>query len=204
MIDHPQRHLFSELFGPGSVPGYLTHDDMDAIAMLTSMLPNSATIVEIGSFLGKSSVEWSKNLTAQGKEHKILCVESFNSPIEILKDLMQEAGFDIPKKCNSQFELFQYYTKDYPDILPIHGFFNQSFVFPTQVDLVFEDSTHQFHYLVYALPFWWKTLKPGGILSGHDYIDEVKTAVDLFAAIENLEVKTFKNSDTSSIWYIQK
>lgn len=203
MINHIQPPGFAPLFGSGVVPGYLSDGDIDVIAMLTSMLSSSATVVEIGSFLGKSSVEWAKNLSAQGKEHKILCVESFNSPIEILKDLMHKADFVVPKNCNSQFELFQHYTKDYPSILPIHGFFNKTFVFPTQVDLVFEDSTHQFHYLVYALPFWWKTLKPGGILSGHDYNDEVKTAVDLFAAIENVTVKNFKNVG-SSIWYIQK
>lgn len=196
------NHSFEKLFGSGDVPGYLSDEDMRAIAELSKLLPQSAMVVEIGSFLGKSAVEWAKNLYAQQKNHKILCVESFNSPPEVLKDLLQKADFVVPAECESQIDLFKHYTKQYQSICPVHGFFNHSFVFPTVVDLVFEDSTHEFHYLTYALPFWWKTIKPGGILSGHDYtIGEVKMAVDLFASIENVEVKTFNNS---SIWWIVK
>jgi hypothetical protein len=52
------------------------------------------------------------------------------------------------------------------------------------------------------LPFWWDRLIAGGVLAGHDYwIDEVKAAVDLFAALNDLEVKLF---DQSSIWYLSK
>jgi hypothetical protein len=201
MIDHPDRQNFAELFGSGDVPGYLTEGDCDAIYSLTTMLPSEGIVVEIGSFLGKSAVEWAKNFENLDKAYKILCVESFNSPVEILHDLLVSADFVVPEQGSSQLEMFNYYTRKYENIIPVYGFFNKSFVFPTEVDLVFEDSTHEFHYLSYALPFWWKAIKPGGILSGHDYDDEVKTAVDLFAALHNVEVNTFGDS---SIWYIVK
>jgi hypothetical protein len=199
---HPERKNFADLFGPGDVPGLLTEGDMSAIRELCAMLPNSGLLVEIGCFLGKSSVEWARNLVTQEKNYKILCIDSFNSPEDILRDLLITANFVLPSHANTQLEMFKHYTADYPNIKPIQAFFNQSFVFPANANLVFEDSTHTQDYLAYALPFWWQHIDTGGILSGHDYLmNEVQVAVDLFAALNNLEVNTF---DNSSIWYIKK
>ena len=199
---HPERKNFADLFGPGDVPGLLTEGDMSAIQELCTMLPNSGLLVEIGCFLGKSSVKWAHNLDTQGKNYKILCIDSFNSPKEILRDLLITADFVLPSQASTQLEMFKHYTADYPNIKPIQAFFNRSFVFPAKATLVFEDSTHTQDYLAYALPFWWQHIDAGGILSGHDYLmNEVQVAVDLFAALNNLEVNTF---DNSSIWYIKK
>jgi hypothetical protein len=200
---HSQRKDFESLFGPGSVPGYLNGGDVDtAIPLLSKMMPKEGIMVEIGSFLGKSSIEWAKNFQQLDKNFKILCIDSFNSPVEILHDLMQEAGFSIPDPDWDQLELFKFYASGYPNIKPIKTFFNDKFVFPAKVNLVFEDSTHTQKYLATALPFWWDKIHEGGVLAGHDYwIDEVKAAVDLFAALYDLEIKLF---DNSSIWYIEK
>lgn len=201
---HPQRKDFENLFGPGPVPGYLNGGDIDiAIPALCKMMPAEGVMVEIGSFLGKSSVEWAKNFQQLDKKFKILCIDSFNSPREILHDLMHEAGCPVPDPEGDQLDLFKFYTAKYPNIKPIKTFFDDKFVFPARVNLVFEDSTHTQKYLANALPFWWDKIHPGGVLAGHDYwIDEVKAAVDLFAALHDLEVKLFDNN--SSIWYIEK
>ena len=204
LIDYikPKFEDFAPLFGSGDVPGYLSEDDMQSLTALCELLPVTGTMVEVGSFLGKSAVEFSKNLTNLNKDYTIICIDSFNSPIEILNQLLLNADFTIPKEVFSHLEMFKYYTKEYKNIFSVTGFFNQHFVFPQQVDLVFEDSTHSLQYLNHALPFWWKHIKPGGILSGHDYRQEVRTAVDIFAALNKLEVKTFNNN--SSIWYVEK
>ena len=198
----PKAENFLPLFGPGDVPGYLTDEDISAITSLCEMLPNTGTLVEIGSFLGKSSVEWSKNLTTMNKDFTIICIDSFNSPVEVLNQLLIEADFEIPAGVTNNIEMFKHYTKNYKNIFSVTGFFDKKFVFPQMIDGVFEDSDHSMEYLSYALPFWWEHIKPRGILSGHDYGNEVQTAVDIFAAINKLEVKTFKNG--SSIWYLEK
>jgi hypothetical protein len=104
-----KRH-YASLFGPGSVPGLLSEEDMATIASLSARLPKSGNFVEIGTFLGKSAVEWAKNLQKQNKDFNIICIDSFNSPIEILKELLAEAAFDIPEGV-TQLELFKYYTE---------------------------------------------------------------------------------------------
>ena len=191
---------FESLFGPGNVPGLLTDGDMLAIQELSKKLPNAGMFVEIGSFLGKSAVEWAKNLQEQNKDYSIISIDSFNSPIEILKELLIEAEFDLPPG-NSQLEWFKYYTKDFKNIRALEVFFNKDYVFDVSLAGVFEDSDHTQAALQHALPYWWKRIQSGGILSGHDYIDEVKLSVDQFALLNNLEVTTF---ESSSIWYIEK
>lgn len=199
---HPQRKDFAPLFGPGKVPGYLSDGDMStAIPYLCGRAPDQGLMVEVGSFLGKSAVEWARNFQHVGKPYKILCIDSFNSPIPVLHDLLQEADFEIPNLVWDQLELFKHYTSGHVNIKPIKTFFDDKFVFPARAQVIFEDSTHTQKYLAKALPFWWQVLTDGGILAGHDYAYEVRAAVDLFAALNDLEVHTFANS---SIWYIEK
>lgn len=188
------REDFPELFGPGDIPGYLSKGDIDAISYLCKIMP-SGNFLEVGSFLGKSSVEWAKNLKG-----KVYCIDSFNSPIEFLRDLISNADFDIPPG-NNNLEVFKYYTQHYTNIEPVQAFFNKDFYWNTQLAGVFEDSDHQLSTLSFALPFWWSKILPNGVLCGHDYADDVKQAVDIFAAENNLTVNTCEDS---SIWYIIK
>jgi hypothetical protein len=191
---------FAPLFGPGNVPGLLSDGDIVAIQTLSTKLPNSGIFVEIGAFLGKSTIEWAKSLLTQDKEYSIISIDSFNSPIDILKELLVDAGFDLPPG-NSQLDWFKHYTKDFKNIRPLEVFFDKEYVFDLPIAGVFEDSDHSQAALQHALPYWWKKIQPGGILSGHDYGGPVKLAVDQFAILNNLEVHTF---DSSSIWYIEK
>lgn len=195
------RKNYANLFGSGDVPGMLTEPDMYAIEQLVKKLPNNGIIVEVGTFLGKSAVEWASNTKKQNKNYKIICIDSFTSPIEILQDLLVTADFVVPDS-DSHIEMFRHYTKHCSNIVPLEAFFNEDFEFNQQVDLLFEDSDHTQRTLNHALPFWWSRIKEGGILSGHDYsLRTVKTAVDTFAVLNNLEVKLFPNS---SVWYIEK
>jgi len=193
MIDN-----FHYLFGPGDVPGYLSTKDIDAIELLSKKIKPDGILVEIGCFLGKSATEWAKHLP----NSKIICIDSFNTPYHILEQLLAQADYDIPQGTHNQFEMFKHYTKNYKNITGIEGFVNKTFGFPGKADFVFEDSTHTGEYLELVLPFWWEHLNFGGILAGHDYVDEVKTAVDLFAVIYNTKIQTVVEG--SSIWYTIK
>lgn len=200
---HPQQKDFAPLFGSGDVPGYLSDGDMNtAIPFVANLLPDSGIFVEIGCFLGKSTVEWAKNFIKQDKKYRICSIDSFNSPPQVLINLLITAEFDIPDNCECQLDYFRHYTQEYDFVHPVVGFFNKSFCFPGQVAGVFEDSDHSMPYLTHALPFWWERLQPGGILSGHDYGNEVRTAVDIFAAVNGVKVHTFDRG--SSMWYIKK
>lgn len=172
---------YASLFGPGNVPGYLTEQDISVICI---------------------AVEWAKNLKHLDKDYKIVTIDSYNSDIDILRNLLIQADFEVPDS-KTHLEMFQHYTQDYTNIKPLEAFFNQDFVFDQKIAGVFEDSDHTQRTLNYALPYWWERLVPGGILSGHDYyLRDVKVSVDSFALLNDLEV--FKAGPGSSIWWIKK
>jgi predicted O-methyltransferase YrrM len=197
-----KKQEFSHFFGPGNVPGMLTKEDMFIIFDLCKKLPSNGTIVEIGSMLGKSAVEFAKSCNALKKDFKIIGIDSFNTPIDILHDLLKESNFDIPPGSD-QFEIFKHYTRNYKNIKPLKTFFGKNFQFNQKISLVFEDSDHKAETLTHALPFWWDRLEEGGILAGHDYnMRDVNTTVNTFAILNDLEVLIPDNS--SSIWYIEK
>ena len=193
---------FRPLYGPGDVPGYLSAEDLDAIEYISNLVPGSGILVEVGSFLGKSAVEWSKNFSRLYKDYTIICIDSFNSPVGVLNRLLQEADFVAPTGVSNNLEMFKHYTKNYKNIFPVTGFFDEKFLFPTMVDVVFEDSDYTMKHLTHSLPFWWKHINKGGIFVGHNYGGEVQTAVDIFVALNKLEVKTFKTG--TNIYYIEK
>jgi hypothetical protein len=202
-VDRPNIiETFLELFGPGDVPGYLTEEDMSVIRNLASSLPSEGILVEVGSFLGKSTAEWAKSFQEFEKNYKIVAIDSFNTGIDILRELLSRDDFDVPPSEN-HIEMFRHYTRQYPSIKPLQAFFNTEFVFEQKVAGVFEDSDHTQRTLNYALPYWWDKIIPGGILCGHDYtMRDVQVSVDAFALLNDLEVH--HGGYNSSIWWINK
>ena len=90
--DHPQQKDFASLFGSGDVPGYLSEDDMNvAIPTIVDVLPASGLFVEIGCFLGKSTVEWARNFQNTNKQYRVISIDSFNTPPQVIVNLLLEA-----------------------------------------------------------------------------------------------------------------
>lgn len=71
----------------------------------------------------------------------------------------------------------------------------------SSIDVVYIDANHSFGSCSQDLSVWWPLISPGGIFSGHDYIDGVfefgtfgvKSAVDAFAKERNLEVHVLQD-----------
>ena len=74
------------------------------------------------------------------------------------------------------------------------------------VDFVYIDANHRYKYVREDIALWWSVLAPGGMLSGHDYVDAkgcgVITAVDEFVAREGLELRV--TDEHLATWYVTK
>jgi hypothetical protein len=195
-----RRHFYS-LFGSGDIPGMCSEEDMLAIANLAKQLPDSGIFVEMGPLFGKSTVEWARNLKELNKDYKIIAIDSFNTRLDIIHDLLTEAEFDIPPG-NDQLEVFKHYTKDYSNIHPLEVLWTTDTIFDIKVAAVFEDLTATSKADPKLLQYWWERIQPGGTLCGKNYNDSaVKFAVDQFALLNECKLQTFK---PSSIWCIEK
>ena len=70
----------------------------------------------------------------------------------------------------------------------------------------YEDSTHEYDWVLKNLRAWWPKVRPGGIMAGHDYLSPsftVKPAVDEFAAEHGLRVHVVpeKHINDASFWF---
>ena len=198
---HSTRRHFLSLFGPGDVPGMCSEGDIIAIAEVAKQLPDSGIFVEMGPLFGKSTVEWAKNLKLLNKDYKIIAIDSFNTRIDIIHDLLTEAEFDIPPG-KDQIEVFKHYTREYPNVHPLPVVWNTDCIFDMKVAGVFEDLTGTSAADKKLLQYWWDRMIPGGVLCGKSYSTrEVRYAIIQFALLHNCEIQTFKDS---TVWCIIK
>jgi len=190
---HLYEDIVPDIDQSSDVPGLIDQADLDAIATIASNLPDQSNIIEIGSFLGKSAVEWAKTSS------EVYCIDYFQMPIEA-----------INKKLNNpisgaitQFDIFKHYTKNYPNIHPIIKKFDTKFDLQFKnVGCVFDDSDHTEKTLELVFNYWWNKLLPNGFICGDDYnLPQVFTTVNKYATLFQLAVKTYPNS---KIWAIQK
>ena len=77
------------------------------------------------------------------------------------------------------------------------------------LDFVYIDADHRFDWVMRDIIEWYKKVKKGGILAGHDYRDNeivrVKIAVDVYVEQHNLKLQvTTDESEELSWWFPKK
>lgn len=164
---------------------------------------NSNTIiVEIGSWLGKSTAYLASKIKQSNKKITFYTVDTFlGSPNE--KGLLEVVRFNGGSILNK----FKQNMKDcncLEYVIPIESdsesasqkFENES------VDFIFVDGGHTYKDVLLDLQSWFPKLKNNGIIAGHDWWhDPVKEAVrDYFGKnITKADIKL-----DNSVWYYQK
>jgi hypothetical protein len=82
-------------------------------------------------------------------------------------------------------ELWKYYPRS---VLLRMTSADASTLFPSEsLDFVYIDGNHEFWAVVNDLHAWWPKVRPGGILSGHDYREDIALAVDQFCKCHSVE-----------------
>ena len=82
---------------------------------------------------------------------------------------------------------------------------------PHAVDFVYIDARHDYESVKEDLGLWFDKVRPGGILAGHDYLDEdrpqgvfrVKSAVDEFFAGRGLPVRSTYADGRWPTWFVE-
>jgi hypothetical protein len=90
-----------------NIPGFLSFPDLKALYRLSSSLPENSIIVEIGSLLGKSSVQ----LARSSPTSTVYCFDLWNGGHIKLSP-------DGPYGEQNTIENFKFFTQNYPNIKP--------------------------------------------------------------------------------------
>ena len=156
------------------IPGWFNQNDFIILKKLAKKIPENGTMVELGSFVGRSAVAWA-NTVKSGV--KIYCVDSGQDFIyseEELKQLIpkQYGNSWTLKEVTPKWDNFIKNIRNYNNIIPIKGRspYDIEWDNDNKIDLVFIDMAHtRQKEFDDNINFWWDHLADDGILCGHDF-----------------------------------
>ena len=170
------EHIYSKLGGWFDFPKFYSH--------VINTFSSGSTLIEIGTYEGMSLSYLVVEAINSGKEFNIIGIDNF--------------GFEgLREKYDSNIEPI----KD--KIKTIHsGSWEAASKFEDKsVDFVFIDANHTYDAIRKDIDYWLPKIKPGGMLSGHDYNEDwhvgVKKAVD-----ETFKDKVNLGFNNEGVWYV--
>ena len=154
-----------------AVPGWC--DFADLYAMWLRRFPETATIVEVGSYVGASALAFGELARRRGTRHRLICLDTWAGvPRACFADPAHADQQDAWIRAHgSLLPLFRQNTADVAAWLEprtghsleaVHTFADAS------VDAVFLDDDHDTAHVAQELRAWWPKVRPGGYLAGHD------------------------------------
>jgi hypothetical protein len=152
-----------------NIPGWMTKKEL---AVLSRLAHQYHTIVEVGSHKGRSTRALGDS--CRGVVHAVDPWPEDNDPV---------LGPDEPHR------LYHGVYGDFLDnmsdliaigrVVPHRAQFERGMFEPDSVDMVFIDGVHLYEYVKHDINVALELIRPGGLVSGHDYqLDSVAEAVD--------------------------
>lgn len=160
---------------------------MDLVARLFSPI-HETRVLEVGTWLGKSTCFMAGLAKAIAKPVKIFAVDTFKgeASCDFQKKVVKKSGGSILKKFKRNIK--QLGLEDY--IVPIESESHSCLdKLPKEsFHVIFIDADHSYEAIKRDLNYLWPALKDTGLFCGHDYDKDVKKAVDEFAQEQGLDV----------------
>jgi len=182
------------------IPGWFNYSE--TYDMIVDQIPEDGKIVEIGSFLGRSTHYLATSLVNANKENvKIYCVDTFAGSSE-------HANLKLPQDFSNIFrDNLKYFIgrnmvhvcQGRSDDVKILEQFEEA-----SLDFIMVDGAHEYEPVMDDIQNWWTKLKPTGVMFGDDYnlasvAEAVKTTLPKILA-EGLGV----NGSQEQTWYASK
>jgi len=179
------------------IEGWTSEDELRWLAEQARLTGLNSTIVEIGTFLGRSARALASNSDWVGT--RIYCVDPYmrygDPGVEqavktgLWDDTYQQARFNLDLGSSNRIvflrELSTRAALRFDDCT---------------IDMIFIDGDHSYSAVMADISAWERTIKPGGLICGHDYNVHpgVKQAVDESFPFGGVEFPA------GSIWMVRK
>jgi len=184
------------------VPGWMTEPELRLLAEAARQVPDGGTIIEIGSFAGRSAVHLAAN-SAPGV--RLFCIDSFTHVHRKEADPFATkhlAGDKEAVEGRPAGELFDRFTEPWAEKITKVAALSPPPSWDEPADLIFIDGDHTYDGVMRDLVFWRPQLKPGGRFLGHDWDDDdVRAACRAFAFDHSL---TATCAPDTLIWEMER
>ena len=182
------------------IPGWFNYSE--TYDMIVDQIPDDGKIVEIGSFLGRSTHYLATSLMNANKEQvKIYCVDTFEGSSE-------HTNLKIPKDFFSIFKENLKFFIGREMVIPLQGRSDSSQILEKfddgSVDYIMVDGAHEHEPVLDDIENWWPKLKPEGVMFGDDFqLDSVSEAVRRM--MTKLNTHGFSiNGSVEQTWFTSK
>ena len=179
-----------------NVEGWFDENDSKIYELAAQKFPDGSMFVEVGCWKGRSVLSMVDYLIKYKKKIEFFCVDHFEGSAEHQGDA-----------CILNSTLYQEYCKNiepYKEYIQTMKMSSEeaSLQFEyNSVDLVYIDASHDYENVSKDIDMWSKKVKPGGIISGHDWgCERVKEAVINFAKQNNY----FIHNEPENSWHLYK
>tara|TARA_Y100001937_G_C6980720_1_gene267560 strand:+ start:33 stop:656 length:624 start_codon:yes stop_codon:yes gene_type:complete len=182
------------------IPGWFNYSE--SYDHIVDLIPDDGKIVEIGSFLGRSTHYLATSLMNANKENvKIYCVDTFEGSPE-------HVNLKLP---NNFFSIFKENLKFFIGremVIPYQGRSDSEDILSKfedgSIDYIMIDGAHEHEPVLDDIENWWPKLKPDGIMLGDDFgLESVSEAVRQM--MTKLKTEGFSvNGSTEQTWFTSK
>lgn len=167
---------YKEIKNYMKIEGWLTENEAVTLFNLARNLKNkeNPVIVEIGSWLGKSSFIIATGIKQISRKACLFCIDPFNSEGDSKSKqsylLLQERLFLLKHlTLKERFIRNMKSNNVYDRIKILEGYsFNFAKKFHKQIDILFIDSNHEYKAVLRDYIDWGHKIKKGGVIAFHD------------------------------------
>ena len=182
------------------IPGWFNYSE--SYDVIVDEIADNGKILEIGSFLGRSTHYLATSLMNAGKEDvKIYALDTFAGSSE-------HAALKLPKDFYPMFRENLKFFIGREMVVPIQSRSDNKETIDKFEDGFFDyimvDGAHEYEAVKKDIINWWPKLNPDGVMLGDDYmLEAVATATN--EALKNLNSKSLGvNQSTEQTWYTTK
>jgi predicted O-methyltransferase YrrM len=173
-----------------AIKGWTKVSELEFLYETAASMPENARVVEVGSWRGRSAVAICTAL-AEKSDPRFWAVDTFRGDSETEQDVGPVQGDEIKDEFLRNVANFDFVETVVADSREASREFE-----PGSLDWIFIDGDHTYPSVIADIKCWAPKLKPGGLLSGHDYgrsgvTDAVRRSIRDFG-------------QSGSIWYTRE
>lgn len=186
------------------ISGFFDYPDL--YQMWFNKVPENGIMVEVGSWKGKSTSCMGSIIKNSNKKVKFYAIDTWEGSEEHQEDVKE-----LLSQGTNLFEVFKNNIEscgvtDY--VIPIQStsldavkLFDDS-----SIDFVHIDASHDYENVLADISVWYPKVKPGGIISGDDYVwcwEGVVQSVNKYFHGKNLLISNYNNKPNTvgKVWF---
>jgi len=172
--------------------------------MCMNEISDNSVMVEVGSWMGRSSSYVASLIKESGKNIKFYCVDTWEGSeehIDLIKSL-QEKGISLYEVF--QNNILECEVNDYITPIKLASIEASKTFADESIDFIHIDAAHDYDNVLADIKAWYSKIKPGGLITGDDYgWDGVYRAVNEYFGVENITYYDHDNKN-GNLWLYKK